>query len=186
MTWKKKIYLWDLVSHCGLRCCFRGLRCALCSVGGLDGGRGGGPTSFPSCSSSSYPLALSNIWEDIVGQWQSINCIGLYAESEELEEVPNILWGGAWNQFGCDRNMLCDIGGSNFVLIWRWTNHGVYVTHVSKHWRWLKIKIGNIWRLKLLCTRRRSNMLIVQLGLTFLRLGECVTLWQTTWLVNCD
>jgi len=74
---KEKIYLWDLVLHYGLRCCLRGFRCALCSVGGLDDGGGGGPTSLPSCSSSSSPLALSNIWEDIVGRWQSMNCIGL-------------------------------------------------------------------------------------------------------------
>jgi len=63
-----------------------------------------------------------------------MNYIRLYVESGELEEVPNILCSGVWNQFGCDGNMLCVIRGSNFVLIWRWTNHGVYVTHASEHW----------------------------------------------------
>jgi len=66
------------------------------------------------------------------------------------------------------------------------SNHVVNVIHVSEHWRWLKIKIDNIWRLKLLCTRRWSNMLIVRLRLTLLRLGEHVILWQMIVINNCN
>jgi len=65
---KEKIYLWDSVPHCGLCRCLRGLPCTLCSVDGSDRGGGDGPASLSSCSSSSSPLVLSNVWEDIVGQ----------------------------------------------------------------------------------------------------------------------
>jgi len=105
---KEKIYLWDSVSHCGLRRCLHGLQCAQCSVDGSDGVGSGGPTSLSSCSSSSFPLS----WMLVDNYpWIVLDCMQRMGVGRSTKYIMRWsvkaiwLW---WEHV---------ISGSNFVLI---------------------------------------------------------------------
>jgi len=64
--------------------------------------------------------------------------VGLYAESGEVKEVPNILCGEVWNQFGCDGNMLK-------VETTCWYEYGPAMLFMLL----MYLNIGDSWKLKL-------------------------------------
>jgi len=129
---KEKIYLWDLVPHYGLHRCLCGLSCTLYLVDGSDSG-GRWQSCFiiivfviiiiPTCI---MKCLGRHCWSVAIHWWHWIECRD-WGSGRNPKYImrwsvkPIWLW---WEHVK---------GGSNFVLIWRWTNHAVYVTHLSEH-----------------------------------------------------